>query len=561
MAIKIKNNATTTTATAVTSISTSIAVASGTGTLFPVLPFGDYFYATLVDANGNYEIVKVTARATDVMTIVRAQEGTIAIPFGTGSIFECRITAQSVLDAASSIFTAENVSIARIKEAILNTPPTGPSIASSSTLSVTRNTANNPTPNSASISLVTSKYAHATAMIKAGRLWCRFASGLDRTASNAYNAFLWSQPSANAAGNGTGFPYYAPPVHFIHDGQYFEWNAGGGNQSFSLMVNNQFAYTKVIGKSMTNGVEGATNLNDGQQNCWVKVDFGSRATRKVSLYPYSVSLQNFALADAKDSVQGWDRSGDPWAVVMADSFGQSSTQYWMNNGLYREALHRLGIFDVLTNAVGATGYHPNLQQPAEANCGRGRIADMALFQNPDLALIALGVNDNVNSPDAMYATAAIAEATFTSAVTSTLTQARLNGPNSLLVVLAPWVPSQGNSNWSNTVQGPGWLIKSTHIFAELQKISGPWIYVDPFTDYVTTSSGYTYGPFGTYVGSVAGANPSGANWSTGTGTTASPTGNGNSDLYTDDNTHPNLAGGTYLGERLAMVLRQAIFSF
>jgi len=459
------------------------------------------------------------------------------------------------------INTAITPSIARIKEAILNTPTTGPDVASYSALSITRNTQNNPSPNSASVTLVTSKYANATVMIQSERLWSRFASGLDKTSPNNTNAFLCSQPSANIAGSPAGFAYYSPPLHFIHDGQYFEFLGGGANQSMTLMVNNTFSYNKRITKTMTNGTEGATNLADGQQNCWLKIDFGSRATRKISMYPSSGSVGNFALADAKDSVQGWDRSGEPWAMVMADSYGQSDTQYWLNNGLYREALHRLGIFDVLTNAYGGAGYQPTAGQPLEANAGRSRIADMALFQNPDLTLIALGINDNANSADAVYASAAIAEASFRTSVASTLAQARLNGPNSLLVVMAPWVTSQGNNNWGNNSQGPAWKIKSDIIFAKLQEISGPWIYIDPFTDYTITSSGYSYGPFGTWTGAVAGANPSGANWWTGTGTTAAPVGNGNSDLYTDDNTHPNVAGGTYLGERLAMVLRQAIFSF
>lgn len=101
MAITLKNNAATTIATAISSVDTSCVVAAGTGAEFPSLGAGEYFYATLQDPAGITEIVKVTARASDVMTIERAQEGTSGIPFVAGSAFEQRITAQSIVDAVS----------------------------------------------------------------------------------------------------------------------------------------------------------------------------------------------------------------------------------------------------------------------------------------------------------------------------------------------------------------------------------------------------------------------------------------------------------------------------
>jgi hypothetical protein len=64
--------------------------------LFPILGTGDYFYATLQDVNNNLEIVKVTARTDDIMTLVRAQESTLAIPFPANSKFEIRVTVESI---------------------------------------------------------------------------------------------------------------------------------------------------------------------------------------------------------------------------------------------------------------------------------------------------------------------------------------------------------------------------------------------------------------------------------------------------------------------------------
>src|SRR3990167_8362187 len=58
----------------ISDIATSVTVTTGEGALFPVITAPQYFMVTLVDASGNREIVKVTARTADVLTIVRARE-------------------------------------------------------------------------------------------------------------------------------------------------------------------------------------------------------------------------------------------------------------------------------------------------------------------------------------------------------------------------------------------------------------------------------------------------------------------------------------------------------
>ena len=103
MVLKITNNATTTITAPITSASTTISVASGTGALFPTLGAGDYFQATLQDTNNNLELVKVTARTDDTMTIERAQAGTLAIPFAANSRFEIRVTADNLQDYVASL--------------------------------------------------------------------------------------------------------------------------------------------------------------------------------------------------------------------------------------------------------------------------------------------------------------------------------------------------------------------------------------------------------------------------------------------------------------------------
>lgn len=99
MGIQLKNNASSLLASNISSTDTSLTITSGTGGLFPALATGDYFYATLVNTTSNIEIVKVTARADDTFTILRAQEGTIAQVFSAGSRVELRVTVQNVVDS------------------------------------------------------------------------------------------------------------------------------------------------------------------------------------------------------------------------------------------------------------------------------------------------------------------------------------------------------------------------------------------------------------------------------------------------------------------------------
>jgi hypothetical protein len=94
---QFSNNASTTIAGGITSGSTSITLAVGTGALFPALSGSNYFIGTLVDGSGNIELVKVTARSSDTLTVVRGREGTTAIAFASGSKFECRVTAAGLM--------------------------------------------------------------------------------------------------------------------------------------------------------------------------------------------------------------------------------------------------------------------------------------------------------------------------------------------------------------------------------------------------------------------------------------------------------------------------------
>lgn len=91
--IKFSNNAATTIAGSITNTSTTIVLTTGSGSLFPSLAAGEVFYATLVDSLNNIEIVKVTSRVSDTLTVVRGQDGTSPRAYSAGDRIGLRLPA------------------------------------------------------------------------------------------------------------------------------------------------------------------------------------------------------------------------------------------------------------------------------------------------------------------------------------------------------------------------------------------------------------------------------------------------------------------------------------
>jgi hypothetical protein len=110
MGIKVTNNAYGTLSASITSSATTIALATGQGARFPSLSGGDYFFGTLIDTSNNVEIVKVTARSSDTMTVVRGQDNTTARAYSTNDRFELRPTAALFDDLVARV--AERLALA-----------------------------------------------------------------------------------------------------------------------------------------------------------------------------------------------------------------------------------------------------------------------------------------------------------------------------------------------------------------------------------------------------------------------------------------------------------------
>ncbi len=120
MAIQLANNASTVLASSISSTDLVLVIAPGDGALFPSLIAGDWFPATIVAADGR-EIVRVTGRYGDSLTVLRAQENTAARAFPIGSRVELRLTAGAFvemvadkLDRAGGTLTGNVTSTAKI---------------------------------------------------------------------------------------------------------------------------------------------------------------------------------------------------------------------------------------------------------------------------------------------------------------------------------------------------------------------------------------------------------------------------------------------------------------
>lgn len=89
--IKLSNFSKTVLATGATATDTIFNVVDAS--IFPSISGVQYFFLVLEDASLNHEIVKVTNKAANALTVVRAQEGTLARAWNQNDSASLRLTA------------------------------------------------------------------------------------------------------------------------------------------------------------------------------------------------------------------------------------------------------------------------------------------------------------------------------------------------------------------------------------------------------------------------------------------------------------------------------------
>ena len=329
-------------------------------------------------------------------------------------------------------------------------------------------------------------------------------------------------------------------LHFIFDGSAFEILFAGSNVWATLIADGQYMAAEIIHTSLSGGVPGAALSVD---DTLTRFDFGSAATRHVSVYAVCTRGPAAIVMDPNDHLQPWDRSGEPSVAVMADSYGGGTGPNW-RGGPFLEAAARLGIPHLDIDAVGGTGYWLNAASDDLRNAGnafRARLPSI-VDAHSDLFLTAGGLNDNnAFAQPPTFPTAGDALAGFNAAVAAYYRDLRVALPGAVLASVGPWAPNASDPTYVMARS------KADTIKAALQTVGGPWIFLDNLDGSWVTSTG-------------AQALPAGP-WQTGTGTSTAPNGTGNGDLYMSaDGVHPNQAGFGYLGQRLASDLRAALLA-
>lgn len=106
MPIVFKNLAKTYLSSNITSITTSITVYDGTQ-LPDITAPDEYFYATIYNDTDGIEIIKVTNKVGNVLTVERGVDGTISRPFNVDSPIEQRLTAETMREFQERIARLE----------------------------------------------------------------------------------------------------------------------------------------------------------------------------------------------------------------------------------------------------------------------------------------------------------------------------------------------------------------------------------------------------------------------------------------------------------------------
>lgn len=110
MGLKLKNNASSSLAASMSETETMVRVLAGHGVRFPSLGAGDWFPLAVQNVQGAIEYMRATARAGDVITVLRAQESTAPLVFDAGDVVFLPLTV-AALEALGVIDGDVSVSI------------------------------------------------------------------------------------------------------------------------------------------------------------------------------------------------------------------------------------------------------------------------------------------------------------------------------------------------------------------------------------------------------------------------------------------------------------------
>lgn len=96
MALKLANMASSRLAEGIGPSSTVLQLLTGDGAKFPELDGGDWFPVAVVNDFAQVEFMRCVGRNGDLLTVQRAQEGSIARSYSAGDVVELRLTVSAL---------------------------------------------------------------------------------------------------------------------------------------------------------------------------------------------------------------------------------------------------------------------------------------------------------------------------------------------------------------------------------------------------------------------------------------------------------------------------------
>ncbi len=261
-------------------------------------------------------------------------------------------------------------------------------------------------------------------------------------------------------------------LYFKTDAPVFELTGvvpDGSSTTQTMIVDGQLVPPKVLTSSRATG-----SWNVGT----IRVDFGSRAVRDIWI---ETGLHAAYLKiDANDLLPPTNAALGPQITVVGDSYqGCRSDVFGNTAGIALEIGARLGIRKVMTDAMGGTGYWNSGGDQGNLNDRlRAHAAD-----NSTIYLVMAGLNDygDITNSQLIWPT----RAQYEQSVYGYAANLRSAKPKALIIITAPFCPVPPMSDASYIarpdVNGSGigdFLYKAQLHKDALQRIPGPWIYID-----------------------------------------------------------------------------------
>lgn len=311
--------------------------------------------------------------------------------------------------------------------------------------------------------------------------------------------YFWTATGGVYNSQTSSTPPYA--VEFMTDAPVLEIKTWGTASKYQLFVDGTAQSATLV-----SGPPGDGNAY------LIKVDFGGvRLARRVTLRTDSNFKFGGIYVGPNDTVWASSSVKGARVIVAGDSFTDGTAADNTFQGYAHVCGDALG-WDVWSTGCAGAGYvNPATQGDLTL---RQRIANDVYQWNPNVLVIALGIDDN-NNP---YTPTEVA-----TELAILYPQIKTNLPNTRVIVVGPWNPRTFGG-----APGSGSNLDQIRLAIQSAASSAGFTFIDPFT------------------------------WFTGTGRVGSTSGTGNSDLYVSaDGTHPTTTGHDYLGHRLAQAIRAA----